>query len=116
MSWGPGATTLRNDSPRMSTLDGPAVADAPGAMLRITENRSVPEGRSTLVVEGRLAGPWVDELRTAAARHPKNLALDLAGLSYADADGVTLLKQLVAEGATVARATAYVSMLLGRSS
>lgn len=100
----------------MLPVDGPTVADDPGRMLRITENRSGPEGGSTLVVEGRLAGPWVDELRVAASPHSKGLALDLAGVSYADADGVALLKQLVGGGATVARATAYVSMLLGRSS
>ena len=85
-------------------------------MLRITEQRSTPDGRPTLVVEGRLAGPWVDELRTSAAQQPRGWALDLAGLSYADEAGVGLLRQLVAEGAEVARATAYVTTLLGSSS
>lgn len=85
-------------------------------MLRITEQRPDPEVPPTLVVEGRLAGPWVDELRTSAAPHWKALALDLSGLSYADEAGVALLNQLVAAGARVVRATAYVATLLGRAS
>jgi hypothetical protein len=83
-------------------------------MLRITEQRSVPQGRPTLVVEGRLAGPWVDELRNSAAAHAA-LALDLEGVSFADEAGVALLNQLVAAGAQVVRATAYVATLLGRA-
>ena len=83
-------------------------------MLRITEQRSQPAGPTTLVVEGRLAGPWVDELRSSAKSHQSALALDLAGLSYADEAGVALLSQLVAEGAEVVRTTAYVTTLLGR--
>jgi hypothetical protein len=83
-------------------------------MLRITEQRQ-PAGKSaTLVVEGRLAGPWVDELRASAAPHQNSLALDLGGLSYADEAGVELLNQLVAGGAEVVRSTAYVAALLGR--
>jgi hypothetical protein len=85
-------------------------------MLKITEQRLHPAGPTTLVVEGRLAGPWVDELRSAAKSQQRPFALDLAGLSYADEAGVTLLGQLVADGAEVARTTAYVTTLLGSES
>jgi hypothetical protein len=85
-------------------------------MLRITEQRpAAGKPAATLVVEGRLAGPWVDELRNSAAPHLDALALDLAGLSYADEAGVALLNQLVAAGAEVVRTTAYVATLLGRT-
>jgi ABC-type transporter Mla MlaB component len=85
-------------------------------MLRITEQRPDRAGApATLVVEGRLAGPYVDELRHAAAGQPRTLALDLAGLSYADDAGVTLLNHLVAAGAQIVRTTAYAATLLGRA-
>lgn len=83
-------------------------------MLRITAQPSAAAGAPTLVVEGRLAGAWVDELRASAAAHPEPLALDLAGLSFADDAGVALLNQLVADGAKVVATTAYVATLLGR--
>jgi ABC-type transporter Mla MlaB component len=85
-------------------------------MLKITEQRPHPAGPTTLVVEGRLAGPWVDELRRSATSQQRPFALDLAGLSYADETGVALLSQLVADGAEVVRTTAYVATLLGRES
>jgi hypothetical protein len=81
-------------------------------MLKITERRPQSAGPTTLVVEGRLAGPWVDELRSSAKSQPRPLALDLAGVSYADEAGTALLGQLVAEGAEVVRTTAYVATLL----
>jgi len=84
-------------------------------MLRITEQRRPAGTTATLVVEGRLAGPWVGELRASAAPHRGALALDLAGVSYADEAGVELLNQLVAAGAEVVRSTAYVAALLGRA-
>lgn len=84
-----------------------------GDMLRITEQGPNTEGFATLVVEGRLAGPWVDELRNSAARNAF-VALDLAGISYADDAGVALLNQLIATGAKIVRTTAYVATLLGR--
>lgn len=81
-------------------------------MLRITEHRRL-DGPTLLVVEGRLAGPWVDELRTSASGMQAGLALDLAGLAYADDAGVALLHHLVARGAAVVRTTAYSAALLG---
>jgi anti-anti-sigma regulatory factor len=66
-------------------------------MLRIT----VVEGsRSavTLRVEGRIAGPWVEELRTTCNVHnapdPIQLHLDLEDVSFVDAAGVAYLKDL----------------------
>jgi hypothetical protein len=51
-----------------------------------------------LRVEGRLTGRWVEELRRTcdlqALDDGIRLILDLADLSFADADGIELLKEL----------------------
>jgi anti-anti-sigma regulatory factor len=51
-----------------------------------------------LRVEGRLTGRWVEELRTTCDLHALNdgirLTLDLADVSFADAAGIELLKEL----------------------
>jgi hypothetical protein len=51
-----------------------------------------------LRVEGRLTGRWVEELRRVCDLHALNdglrLTLDLADVSFADAAGIELLKEL----------------------
>jgi hypothetical protein len=51
-----------------------------------------------LRVEGRLTGRWVEELRRTCQLHAANggiqLILDLADVSFADAEGIKLLKEL----------------------
>ncbi len=83
-------------------------------MLRITSHPE-PCGETRLVLEGRLAGAWVSELRrvVAAAGEPSRVALDLSALTYADADGLALLRDLLAGPARLERASAFVSVLLG---
>jgi hypothetical protein len=86
-------------------------------MLRITERRRHEDGRTVLAVEGRLAGPWVDELRRAAAPDAAgagSTALDLTGLAFADERGAALLRELADAGVEVVGASAYVAVLLGR--
>ena len=78
-------------------------------MLRITEVESAA-GRS-LRVEGRLAGPWIDELRRACERHAAR-TLDLRGLQTVDADGLKLLRQLALDGIVLERLSSYVAALL----
>lgn len=64
-------------------------------MLKISEpttNHAV-----TLKLEGRLVGPWVEELRATCEAHLQaahRLKLDFAGVSYADRAGVALLVNL----------------------
>jgi hypothetical protein len=61
-------------------------------------------GTLSLVLEGRLVGPWVDELRRISAEHlTRNAALiiDLAGLTAMDARGQGLLNELRQDGATL---------------
>jgi ABC-type transporter Mla MlaB component len=48
-------------------------------------------------LEGRLVGPWVDELRRLgdeAFAQNKTLTLDLHGVRFADHNGITLLQEL----------------------
>ena len=68
-------------------------------MLKITE----PDADHTtmLKLEGRLIGPWVNQLRETCESHlagARRVRLDLADLAYADRSGVTLLIQLRARG------------------
>jgi anti-anti-sigma regulatory factor len=66
-------------------------------MLRITVVDS-SDFAVRLRVEGRLTGRSVDELRQSCELHAPSegacLTLDLADVSFADADGIELLKDL----------------------
>jgi hypothetical protein len=71
------------------------------AMLRVTV---VESSRSavTLRVEGRIAGPSVEELRGACDVHTfadeVQLSLELADVSFADVAGIVLLNELRSRG------------------
>ena len=66
-------------------------------MLKITVVESSSEA-VRLRVEGRLTGRWVEELRTTCdlqgLKDGIRLTLDLADVSFADASGIELLKEL----------------------
>ena len=71
-------------------------------MLKIT---TVTNAESTaLRLEGRLAGPWVQELERCwdsvvgtTTNHP--LTVDLSAVTYVDSDGKDLLKKIHRRGA-----------------
>ena len=71
-------------------------------MLRITVVESNPRA-VTLRVEGRIAGPWVEELRTTCTVHtcpdPIQLHLELEDVSFVDDAGIAYLKELRDQGA-----------------
>jgi hypothetical protein len=81
-------------------------------MLRITV---VESSRSavTLRVEGRIAGSSVEELRTACDVHTfadeVKLSLELADVSFADAAGILLLKELGSRGVGLVRANPFMA-------
>jgi ABC-type transporter Mla MlaB component len=86
-----------------------------GRMFRIT---SQPNGacETRLVLEGRLVGETVEELRRIAretSAQGRRIALDLAALRYADAAGIALLRELIEDLAELQCASAFVSALLG---
>jgi ABC-type transporter Mla MlaB component len=65
-------------------------------MLRISEMES-GTGTVVLKLEGRLVGPWVDELYRAYEKYSGRndpVELNLADVSYVDRKGVTLLQSL----------------------
>jgi anti-anti-sigma regulatory factor len=81
-------------------------------MLRITV---VESSRSavTLRVEGRITGSSVEELRTACNVHTfadeVKLSLELADVSFADAAGILLLKELGSRGIGLMRANPFMA-------
>jgi outer membrane protein len=71
------------------------------SMLRITTEKK--RGRTTLSVEGRLAGPWVAALEQCwrelhASEPQEKYHLDLCGVSFIDAAGKVLLKEIYRQG------------------
>ena len=72
-------------------------------MLRITVTG---DEEIITTIEGRLAGPWVDELdrcwrNLVATRPPASIRVRLDGLTFADAAGKGLLRTMHLEGATL---------------
>ena len=88
-------------------------------MLRITVVESSPRA-ITLRVEGRIAGPWVEELRTACNTHtssnPVQLCLELEDVSFVDAAGVACLKQLEEQGVRFSRVSSFLTELFKNDS
>lgn len=61
-------------------------------MLRMTR-LDEPGASSTWKLEGKLVGPWVSALREAC-EGAEGVRLDLSAVSYADAAGIQLLREL----------------------
>lgn len=66
-------------------------------MLRITVMESSTHS-VMLRVEGRIAGPWVEELRATCNAHtgrdPGQLHLELEDVSFVDSEGIACLREL----------------------
>src|ERR1700716_4030639 len=70
-------------------------------MLRVTTEKR--RGKTALAVEGRLAGPWVGALEQCwrelhAASPREKFHIDLCGVSFIDAAGKFLLKEIHRQG------------------
>ena len=71
-------------------------------MLKVTLNNS--DNGVTLVLEGRLCGACAAEAERAwrsVITGAKQISVDLAGVSYVDRDGESLLQDMLEQGATV---------------
>jgi anti-anti-sigma regulatory factor len=72
-------------------------------MLKITQQRDTTSESVSLMLEGRLAGPWVEELGTCwrqiAANSQSRAVVDLTGVTFIDANGKALLTKLWQQGA-----------------
>ena len=91
------------------------------AMLKIARvdgDSSPSDSIPTLQLEGKLVGPWVDELSRACEElhtPPGRLRLNLAAVTFIDPAGITLLGDLIGRGATIAGCSGFIDELLGRS-
>jgi outer membrane protein TolC len=71
-------------------------------MLRVTTKVEEEHGRVTLKLEGKLAGPWVDEFERCwclAVEKWKNLVVELEGVTFIDSKGKCLLAKIHGQGA-----------------
>ena len=72
-------------------------------MLKITQQRDAVSESMSLILEGRLAGPWVEELGTCWGEMTVNsqsrTVIDLTGVTFVDADGKALLTRIWQQGA-----------------
>ena len=82
-------------------------------MLRI----DTIEDRGTAIfrLEGRVIGAWVDEARRScrdALGRGVAVTLDLSAVSFVDADGVVLLRELASRQVALANTTPFVAAQL----
>jgi anti-anti-sigma regulatory factor len=72
-------------------------------LLKITEQRGTEPDAITLLLEGRLVGPWVEELNvyysTISVGEPRRTTIDLTGVTFIDDNGKDLLARLWQQGA-----------------
>jgi len=67
-------------------------------MLRITHETDASTVGSTLKLEGRIVGPWVEELRRACleqhAARCRPLTIDLRDVTFIDSAGIALFDEI----------------------
>ena len=72
-------------------------------MLKITENKNAVPVSLSIILEGKLVGPWVEELnsywRQMSVNQPSGTMIDLTGVTFIDANGKALLTKLWQQGA-----------------
>lgn len=79
-------------------------------MLSISQTQ-VSDRSVTLKLEGRLAGPWVEELRQVGERvlnGMRTLKLDLGDVWFVDADGAVALRGFESRGVELTNRSAFV--------
>jgi len=83
-------------------------------LLRITRVENGPTGLM-LKVEGKIMSEWVrvlhDECQKGSARST-NVVLDLSGVSYADREGVEMLRAVLGPHVRIAAAPLFLTALL----
>jgi anti-anti-sigma regulatory factor len=86
-----------------------AVAPRPG-VIRITTHHS---NGLTLIVEGQLSGPAVEELRrSCTGSEGSGVVVDVSGVVFADSLAASLLKQLSAAGFVIRGCSDFIKELL----
>lgn len=85
-------------------------------MLRITRFDQ-EDSETSLKLEGKLVGPWVEELRRvyqAEGSRPGSLRLDLSAVTFVDEEGLGLLREVLQYGAQLTSCSGLVAELLHR--
>ena len=83
-------------------------------MLKITEIARNDSGR-TFKLEGKLLGPWVDELRNVCGQpigRLEQVGIDLAAVTFVNAAGTELLRELIRQGIIITQCSAFIAELL----
>jgi ABC-type transporter Mla MlaB component len=86
-------------------------------MLKISQ-AGTPNHSVTLKLEGRVVGPWVEELRRICEpllAEDRALKLDLAEVSYVDAGGVAALNSFTSRGAELKNCSPFVEQQIKTS-
>ena len=86
-------------------------------MLKISQT-GTPNHSVTFKLEGRVVGPWVGELRRICEpllAEDRALRLDLAEVSYLDAEGVAALKGLRSRGVKLKNCSPFVEQQIKSS-
>jgi len=71
-------------------------------MLRVTTNVEERQGKVTLKLEGKLAGPWVEEFErcwSSTVEKWNHVIVELAGVTFIDSKGKCLLAKIHGQGA-----------------
>jgi ABC-type transporter Mla MlaB component len=86
-------------------------------MLKISE-AGLPNQSICLKLEGRVVGPWVEELRGICDRYLAgecSVTLDLSDVSYADTEGVAALNRYKASGVNLANCSPFLTQQIKSS-
>jgi ABC-type transporter Mla MlaB component len=85
-------------------------------MLRIARiNVDGSDAIRTFRLEGKLRGPWVEELIRACEEPqtpPSCLRLDLSAMTFVDSAGALLLDDLIRQGARVVGCSGFIAEML----
>ena len=86
-------------------------------MLKISQ-AGTPNQSVTLKLEGRVVGPWVEELRRICEpflTEDRALRLDLAEVSYVDAEGIATLNSFKTRGVRLKNCSPFVEQQIKTS-
>jgi hypothetical protein len=115
MSWRRGGRGSRIQSESPQSLSFPAGSEGmavalPPPVIRIT---TVNSNGLTLIVEGQLSGPAVEELRNSCAGvRGREVVVDVSGVVFADSLAASLLKELDAAGFVIQGCSGFIRELL----
>jgi len=73
------------------------------------------DSATTFKLEGKLLGPWLEELRSICMRsiqRSEQISLDLAAVTFVDGPGATLMTELIRQGVTIVECSGFVAELL----